>query len=307
MTSIQFRFLSAIALIGSLSSCSHSLGFRNPAGQNALNGVLSDSTWTFENAKKFIRQAPSLLEPVMIIPRKEWDSTDRIRNLTDQSLSDIHTIVLHNTETRYHDQRGLKQVLQSHQETRGWDDIGYHFLIAQDSQDGRWKVYEGRALDKIGAHAGILTPKKGSAKISLNPNTIGIALVGTYVWKTDGKRAQTEKELGYPTNSAGKARLENILSMFPDANGPEWSRQPSREATEVLHRFIHQLVRDPRLTGLRKIRAHGALAPLELTPSMNDQMQTKYAINPLHTDCPGHGMIHIVESLQERYFPTSKN
>jgi N-acetylmuramoyl-L-alanine amidase len=35
-----------------------------------------------------------------------------------------------------------------HMDQRGWDDIGYSFLIGEDG-----RVYEGRGWDRVGAHA----------------------------------------------------------------------------------------------------------------------------------------------------------
>jgi uncharacterized protein with LGFP repeats len=58
---------------------------------------------------------------------------------------------------------------------RGWDDVGYHFLI-----DGAGRVVEGRPADTLGAHV-----------MSANENNIGVALMGDFE-KTHPTRAQVE-------------------------------------------------------------------------------------------------------------------
>ena len=51
-----------------------------------------------------------------------------------------------------------------HVNTNGWDDIGYNWLVDPDGV-----IYEGRGLDKLGAHFSCM-----------NGNTIGICLIGDY-------------------------------------------------------------------------------------------------------------------------------
>lgn len=51
-----------------------------------------------------------------------------------------------------------------HIESRGWDDIGYNFLVAGDGS-----AYFGRGWDYIGAHT-----------LGYNKYSIGIAFIGTF-------------------------------------------------------------------------------------------------------------------------------
>jgi hypothetical protein len=77
----------------------------------------------------------------------------------------LRTIVVHQTE-------GLQSIgpddLQSAHLERGFDDIGYHYVIAQ-TRNG-WRIFEGRSEDIEGAHAGA----------GLNGGAIGIAIAGDY-------------------------------------------------------------------------------------------------------------------------------
>jgi hypothetical protein len=77
-------------------------------------------------------------------------------------------LTLHHTDTPNDDsatpQARLRAIQAYHQDTRGWCDIGYHFLI---SQDGR--VWEGRPHGQIGAHVE-----------NRNSGNVGIALLGNF-------------------------------------------------------------------------------------------------------------------------------
>ncbi len=56
-----------------------------------------------------------------------------------------------------------------HKYLRGFDDIGYHYIIGNGVLTKDGKVYEGRDIEKIGAHA-----------LGYNDNSIGIALIGNF-------------------------------------------------------------------------------------------------------------------------------
>jgi hypothetical protein len=77
-------------------------------------------------------------------------------------------MTVHHTDTPNNDSitmaARVRQIQSYHIDTRGWCDIGYHFLIGQDG-----KVYQGRVETKVGAHAA-----------NDNTNNVGISFVGTY-------------------------------------------------------------------------------------------------------------------------------
>nr|AGK40911.1 PGRP-LB [Nilaparvata lugens] len=58
----------------------------------------------------------------------------------------------------------MKSIQHYHQVTKGWDDIGYNFVICGDAN-----IYEGRGWYNIGAHA-----------TKHNSRSIGIAFIGDY-------------------------------------------------------------------------------------------------------------------------------
>lgn len=74
----------------------------------------------------------------------------------------INKIIIHCTATPEGRNVSVDTIRKWHVEGNGWQDIGYHFIIALDGE-----VEEGRPLEKTGAHT------KGS-----NWDSIGIAYVG---------------------------------------------------------------------------------------------------------------------------------
>lgn len=60
----------------------------------------------------------------------------------------------------------IKAIQDTHIGANGWDDIGYHYIV-----DPFGCLWEGRHLDRIGAHAGSL---------ELNRGNIGILLLGNF-------------------------------------------------------------------------------------------------------------------------------
>lgn len=74
-------------------------------------------------------------------------------------------MAIHHTVTPSSDpQRQLRGIQRYHMDSRGWCDVGYHFLIGSDG-----RVYEGRPLHLLGAHVA-----------SNNTGNIGISFIGCF-------------------------------------------------------------------------------------------------------------------------------
>jgi hypothetical protein len=100
----------------------------------------------------------------VVVTRAQWGARARS---CDGSHSP-NRMTVHHTDTPNNDSitmaARVRQIQSYHIDTRGWCDIGYHFLIGQDG-----KVYQGRVETKVGAHAA-----------NDNTNNVGISFVGTY-------------------------------------------------------------------------------------------------------------------------------
>ena len=106
--------------------------------------------------------------PYRIIRRAAWGAEPLKPN--HDPMARISKITLHHTAeiagmaTRT-DADLVKGVQDFHRNQRGWADIGYHWVIGQDAN-----VYEGRALDVQGAHAGA----------GHNGENLGISVIGDF-------------------------------------------------------------------------------------------------------------------------------
>jgi N-acetylmuramoyl-L-alanine amidase len=76
-------------------------------------------------------------------------------------IREINYIIIHCSDT-YTDQFVNASVIDGWHKSRGWDGIGYHFVINIDGT-----VETGRSIDKIGAHCK-----------ARNRDSIGICLIG---------------------------------------------------------------------------------------------------------------------------------
>ncbi len=98
------------------------------------------------------------------------DSWKELIPLTDQvpELGKVELITIHHTNSNplhpLPEKVRLNNLLQFHISDRGWNDIGYHFLISNKGQ-----VFEGRNLSYQGAHVE-----------GFNKGNIGIVVIGDY-------------------------------------------------------------------------------------------------------------------------------
>ncbi|MBI4677106.1 MAG: N-acetylmuramoyl-L-alanine amidase [Elusimicrobia bacterium] len=87
----------------------------------------------------------------------------------DYTLMDIRRVTLHHTAgaqpEALEDARSEMRLIQRyHQAGRGWNDIGYHFVI-----DGAGRIHQGRPENALGAHA-----------LNHNTGNVGISFMGNY-------------------------------------------------------------------------------------------------------------------------------
>ena len=121
--------------------------------------------------------------PLEIVPRTAWGAAP-LRDDHDP-MTKVSRLTLHHTDalddlggmTKRDDAELMRVIQRFHQDTRGWADIGYHYVIGRDG-----KVYEGRALTVQGAHAG------GGNNIE----NLGISVMGNFEQELPtGKQMET--------------------------------------------------------------------------------------------------------------------
>jgi len=112
---------------------------------------------------------PSLSVPpdtLKLIRRADWQSADPKEPYT---IHEPKAITIHHTAgkltTSLEDSISEIQFIQDyHQNAKGWNDIGYHFLV-----DSLGNIFEGRPIKVVGAHV-----------YMHNTNNIGISVMGNY-------------------------------------------------------------------------------------------------------------------------------
>jgi hypothetical protein len=133
------------------------------------------------------------IPPGLVLPRSAWGASAARCNGAAHSPNriTIHHTVTANTDANPEGQ--LRQIQSYHQGTRGWCDIGYHFLI---SRDGR--IWEGRPAQRTASHVA-----------NANTNNIGIAFMGTFT-----KVAPTQAQL-----AAAATLVAELKAQYGIASG----------------------------------------------------------------------------------------
>ncbi|MEK6544131.1 MAG: peptidoglycan recognition protein [Elusimicrobiota bacterium] len=134
-----------------------------------------------------------------IITREEWGATAPA--FAFNPMPPIYRATIHNTAGQAPTQLAfaksqMRAIQIFHRDVRGWADIGYHFVI-----DRAGRIYEGRPLGAVGAHAG--------PGIENNLGNIGIALMGNYMkYPPTAKQMESVQRLALWLSTAYKIEPE---------------------------------------------------------------------------------------------------
>ncbi|MCP5023910.1 MAG: N-acetylmuramoyl-L-alanine amidase [bacterium] len=151
---------------------------RVKADSRASEGQLRRAKRGLASSANIKAKVPGRL-PAGVMPRSRWGSRKaKHYNLTKAEdpwrYITIHHSALEESVSTVSTQSGAKTALRKmqkyHMDSRGWGDLGYHFLI-----DSRGQVYEGRSMHWQGAHAG-----RDNHNRNNNVGNIGICLIGNF-------------------------------------------------------------------------------------------------------------------------------
>lgn len=126
------------------------------------------------------------LEPANHAGMAPWNYSHRDPRTKDAVyIPAYHSITIHHSDTGTDTRPGRIQSM--HTDGNGWDDVGYHLIIAQDSDTGAWQLYQGREFQFRGAHAGATLRGKPSP----NAGRLGIVIAGNFTEQQPPEEALT--------------------------------------------------------------------------------------------------------------------
>ena len=104
----------------------------------------------------------SELSALGIVTRESWGA--RRTRCSSRNASKTRMAIHHTVTGSSNPERQVRGIQRYHMDSRGWCDVGYHFLVGIDGT-----IYEGRPLELRGAHVG-----------GQNTGNIGISFVGCF-------------------------------------------------------------------------------------------------------------------------------
>ena len=187
-----------LALMAGPTTGSAGIAAAGPAGQATLTGpaVISRAGWGANEALRFDSAGNEVWPVEMTVPRAQIVH----HTVTANDPADPAAV--------------MRAIYQYHAVTKKWGDIGYNFLI-----DHRGRIYEGRYG---GESNGAIV--QGGHALQFNPNTIGIALLGTF---TDSQ-----------PSAAAEAALVELLAD----RGVRYAIEPLNPVTLVDTRFTYAVM-----------------------------------------------------------------
>jgi hypothetical protein len=190
--------------------------------------------------------APVASPSLVVQPRSAWSARAPDRGNVEP-MTAVHRVTIHHSALAFYDTTPktcaaqLQRIQKDHMQTRGYGDIGYHYLI-----DPSGRIWQGRDLRFQGAHA------SGSN----NVGNVGVCLLGNFV---RGKAGQA------PTSAQVQAMRRLVGSLMQRYGfGPDGIHCHSDfKATDcpgpLMEPVVASMVRDLRRSGAQALAAASAL------------------------------------------------
>jgi hypothetical protein len=181
----------------------------------------------------------SELSGIGVVARSAWGA--RATRCTSNNSSK-HRMAIHHTVTgSSNPERQLRGIQSYHMDSRGWCDVGYHFLIGSDG-----RAYEGRPLHLLGSHVG-----------GNNTGNIGISFIGCFHTSGCSGLGPTTPPDGM-VEAAGRlaGRLAEIYGIAVNTSTLKGHRDHSGASTSCPGDNVHR-----RLGDIRRIASSGSPPP----------------------------------------------
>ncbi|MDP9402318.1 MAG: peptidoglycan recognition protein [Actinomycetota bacterium] len=175
---------------------------------------------------------PSRVAQRPVISRAQWGADESLR-APRQSHAPVTKLIVHHTATTNDDPdpaATIRAIYSFHTQIRGWDDIGYNFLV-----DAQGRVYEGRFARTYAAGENPTGEDvEGNAVVGAhaegaNTGSVGIALLGDFIAASPTPAAfealesmlawQVDRHYIDPTGSAPYTKTDGSVVTFPNIAG----------------------------------------------------------------------------------------
>ncbi|HJL19916.1 MAG TPA: N-acetylmuramoyl-L-alanine amidase [Sandaracinaceae bacterium LLY-WYZ-13_1] len=206
----------------------------------------------------------SELSGLGIVTREAWGA--RATRCTSRNATKTRMAVHYTVTPSANPERQVRGIQRYHMDSRGWCDVGYHFLVGIDGT-----VYEGRPLHLLGAHVG-----------GHNTNNIGVSFVGCFHPTCDaswGPRRPPEAMIEAGGRLLGA--LGDLYGIALDGSHVRGHRDHSGASTSCPGDYLHARIDDM----LSIARAGGGSSPTPPPPSGDASCTHSYGGTYAHRAC----------------------
>ncbi|MBO6938240.1 MAG: peptidoglycan recognition protein [Deltaproteobacteria bacterium] len=172
----------------------------------------------------------SELSGMGIVTRSAWGA--RATRCSSRNGT-MNRMAIHHTVTpSANPERQVRGIQRYHMDSRGWCDVGYHFLVGIDGT-----VYEGRPLHLVGAHVG-----------GHNTNNIGISFVGCFTGSgcPSGSGPSRPPEVMIDAAARLVGKLSTLFGIPINGSTVKGHRDHSGQSTGCPGDFLHSRLGDIR-------------------------------------------------------------
>jgi hypothetical protein len=187
------------------------------------------------------------LEGLGIVTRAEWGAMPTRCTARD---SHRYRMAVHYTDTgSANPDRQIRSIQRYHMDTRGWCDIGYHFLVGIDG-----RIFEGRPVELLGAHV------SGN-----NTGNIGVSFIGCFHSTGCGGALGPTTPPDVMLDAGGRllGTLSRLYSIPLDRNAVRGHRDHAGASTDCPGDYLYR-----RIDQLLSIGASESLGSTAPPPSM---------------------------------------
>ncbi|MCB9593553.1 MAG: N-acetylmuramoyl-L-alanine amidase [Sandaracinaceae bacterium] len=169
----------------------------------------------------------SELSGLGIVTRESWGA--RATRCTSANANKTRMAIHYTVTPSSNPERQVRGIQNYHMDSRGWCDVGYHFLVGTDGS-----IYEGRPLHLLGAHVG-----------GNNTGNIGISFIGCFHPSgCSGMGPTTPPEAMINAGGRLLGHLSRLYGIDLDGTHVKGHRDHSGASTSCPGDYLHRRIGD---------------------------------------------------------------